>query len=125
MKFQHLDKLSKLITEFTVDLMKAANKQPEEGRLGELLQQLVRVTLAAGSSYRWGRRASRKKEFVNRLRVSQAEFAEVIVWLKMLAVECPQPIWNEALATAERVYDILTASLAKARQPQAEDSQDE
>ena len=125
MKFRHLDKLARLMTDFTVDVMQAAGREQADGRFGQLLQQLVRVTLAAGSSYRWGRRATRKREFLNRLMVSQAEFAEVIVWLEMVAAQRSEPVWNETRATAEKINQILIASLANARQPREKDSRDE
>lgn len=125
MKYRHLDMLAKLMTDFTVDVMQAAGREPTEGRFGELLQQLVRVTLAAGASYRWGRRATRRREFVNRLLVSQAEFAEVITWLEMVARQRTEPVWTDALATAQKINQILIASLAKARQPREKDSRDE
>lgn len=125
MKHRHLDTLAKLMTDFTVDVMQAAGREPAEGRFGELLQQLVRVTLAAGASYRWGRRATRRREFLNRLMVSQAEFAETITWLEMIVQQREQPVWTDALATAENINRILIASLAKARQPREKDSPDE
>lgn len=125
MKFRHLDQLSALMTDFTVDVMNGARNGPTEGRLGELLQQLVRVTLAAGSSYRWGRRSRCKREFINRLLVSQAEFTEVITWLKLVGEIRHEPVWIEAHATAQKINQILIASLAKARQPQDKDARDE
>jgi four helix bundle protein len=116
MRPKHLDQLASIILDFTVDVMKASDRANSDPQATLLLHQLVRATLAAGSSYRWGRRASHKREFINRLSVSRSEFEEITAWLEMVAARHDDEVWKRSLATARNINQILIASLDKARQ---------
>jgi four helix bundle protein len=115
MKYRHLDKLAKLIMDFNVDVLRALDKHQNVDSQTELLfGQLGRVMLAAGASYRWGRRATMKREFVNRLLVSHAEHEEAIHWLRMVASLNLAGDWQKYIAMGQKIDQVITASLHRA-----------
>jgi four helix bundle protein len=121
MKYRHLDKLAKLIMDFNVDVMKCVDKLKQLDERTELLiHQLLRVMLAAGSSYRWGRRADNKREFVNRLLVSQAEHEETVHWLTLVSHTGLPGDWPAFIATGQKIDKVLTASLKRASEAEKE-----
>ena len=121
MKYRHLDKLAKLIMDFNVDVMRAVDKLEKlDARTELMLGQLGRVMLAAGASYRWGRRADNKREFVNRLLVSQAEHEETIHWLTMVENLSLPGDWPAYIATGRKIEQVITASLQRAGETERE-----
>ena len=119
MKFQHLDLLSKRITEYTVEVMRLPDPASDDLRLRQALGQLAHTTLIAGASYRWGRRASNKREFLARLQVAQSEFEEVLVWLEMMRSLEREPgsvqaDWDRMIAQVRKIHQVIEASVRKA-----------
>ncbi len=67
-----------------------------------LIKQLVRSATSIGANYMEANQASSKKDFQNKIRLSQKEANETKHWLRMLAVslskdkdEC-RKLWKEA-----------------------------
>jgi len=67
-----------------------------------LVRQLIRSATSIGANYMEANQASSKKDFQNKIRISQKEANETKHWLRMLAVSLPEDrdkcrkFWKEA-----------------------------
>jgi len=67
-----------------------------------LIKQLVRFATSVGANYMEANQASSKKDFQNKIRISQKEANETKHWLRMVAVslseekESCRKLWKEA-----------------------------
>src|SRR3989338_3250767 len=69
---------------------------------GSLLKQLIRSATSVGANYMEANQASSKKDFRNKIRISQKEANETKHWLRMVAAMVPEQkekcrqLWQEA-----------------------------
>ncbi|MFH1456681.1 MAG: four helix bundle protein [Patescibacteria group bacterium] len=67
-----------------------------------LVKQIIRSGTSIGANYMEANQASSKKDFRNKIRISQKEANETKHWIKMLAEAVPQEkeilrkLWQEA-----------------------------
>ena len=67
-----------------------------------IIRQIIRSGTSIGANYMEANQASSKKDFKNKIRISQKESNETKHWLRMLASACPEKaaecrkLWQEA-----------------------------
>jgi len=67
-----------------------------------IIRQIVRSGTSIGANYMEANQASSKKDFKNKIRISQKEANETKHWLRMLSSACPKKkakcrkLWQEA-----------------------------
>ena len=67
-----------------------------------MVRQIVRSGTSIGANYMGANQASSKKDFKNKIRISQKEANETKHWLRMIAASCParklecRQHWQEA-----------------------------
>lgn len=88
-------KFGEMIILFLKDIPRSEITQP-------LIRQLVRSATSIGANYMEANQASSKKDFQNKIRLSQKEANETKHWLRMLAAslsnqkETCRKLWKEA-----------------------------
>ncbi|MBI5766005.1 four helix bundle protein [Candidatus Falkowbacteria bacterium] len=69
---------------------------------GPLIRQIIRSATGVGANYMEANQGSSKKDFKNKIRISQKEANETKHWLRMIAVANPdkkeecRKLWSEA-----------------------------
>jgi len=87
---------------FGEQIIKFCNLIKKDPVVLPLVSQLIRSSTSIGANYMEANQASSKKDFVNKIRISQKEANETKHWLRMLAMAIPEKkeecrkSWKEA-----------------------------
>jgi four helix bundle protein len=82
--------LEERTAKFGEDIIRFAKTLPNNHILRPLIPQLVCSATSIGANYMEANQASSKKDFKNKIRISQKEANESKHWLRMIAVTVPE-----------------------------------
>lgn len=94
--------LEERCAKFGEDIVDFCKKIESNGITRPLISQLVRSGTSVGANYMEANQASSKKDFTNKIRISQKESNESKHWLRMMARAIPKEkeecrkLWQEA-----------------------------
>ena len=103
--------------EFSKNIIDFTRKIPQNSISKSLISQLVRSGTSIGANYMEADEASSKKDFINKISISNKEAKETRYWLKLFAHTFPnfkleaEKLWREA----QELNLILAAIIRKTR----------
>ena len=94
--------LEERTAKFGEEIIKFVKILPINLILKPLISQIVRSSTSVGANYMEANQASSKKDFKNKIRISQKEANESKHWLRMIAIAVPEKkdecrkLWKES-----------------------------
>ena len=82
--------LEERTAKFGEEIIKFVKSLPNNSITKPLIGQLVRSATSVGANYMEANQASSKKDFKNKIRISQKEANESKHWLRMVAIAIPE-----------------------------------
>ena len=94
--------LEERCAKFGEDIIKFCRKLKYDDITRPIIRQIIRSATSIGANYMEANQASSKKDFKNKIKISQKEANETKHWLRMIAAACPdkkedcRKFWQEA-----------------------------
>jgi four helix bundle protein len=103
--------LEERVSKFGEEIIKFCKTIRIDTIIKPLVTQLVRSATSIGANYMEANQACSKKDFKNKIRISQKEANESKHWLRMISVACPE--CKESCRTLWKESHELTLIFAK------------
>jgi four helix bundle protein len=109
--------LKKRMFEFSLRVMRLAERLPETRSGRTIANQLIRCGTSVGANYRAAKRAKSTRDFISKMGTVEEECDETIYWIELaVAAGCIAQAKVEALLTeADELLAITVASIKTAK----------
>jgi len=92
---------------FAIAILKFTEEIPYSRATDNLCKQLIRCATSVAANYRAAKRAKSTADFINKIKITEEESDECLLWLEFL--EAMQPNKTETIAKLIQEADELTA----------------